>query len=79
MANDCPCRVISCEYCEEDIVLSAKAEHEDVCLKKPVVCNYCKNKSLLRGDLKEHLEKCELRPRNCRLIPLGCKFSVSLE
>ncbi|KAJ6219402.1 hypothetical protein RDWZM_005214 [Blomia tropicalis] len=75
MATECPRRVISCNYCEEDIVLESKNEHENVCPKKPVICNYCKNKTLLRGELKEHLERCDLKPRNCRLIPLGCKFS----
>lgn len=77
MATECPRRVIACDYCEEDIVLESKAEHEASCPRKPVVCNYCKVKGLLRGELKEHLERCELKPRNCRLIPLGCKFSVS--
>ena len=76
MATECPRRVIACDHCEEDIVLESKAEHEAVCPRKPVVCAYCKNKGLLRGELKEHLERCELKPRNCRLIPLGCKFSV---
>ncbi|KAH9401295.1 TNF receptor-associated factor 4 [Tyrophagus putrescentiae] len=75
MATECPRRVIACDHCEEDIVLESKAEHEAVCPRKPVVCAYCKNKGLLRGELKEHLERCELKPRNCRLIPLGCKFS----
>ena len=79
MATECPRRVIACDHCEEDIVLESKAEHEAVCPRKPVVCAYCKNKGLLRGELKEHLERCELKPRNCRLIPLGCKFSVSLK
>lgn len=77
MATECPRRVIACDYCEEDIVLESKAEHEASCPRKPVVCNYCKVKGLLRGELKEHLERCELKPRNCKLIPLGCKFSVS--
>lgn len=77
MATECPRRVTSCEYCDEDIVLESKPEHEGICPKKPVFCSYCKSKSLLREQLKEHLEKCELKPRNCRLIPLGCKFSVS--
>lgn len=77
MDTECPRRVIACEHCEEDIVLELRNDHENHCPKKPVVCNYCKNKSLLRGDLKEHLERCELKPRNCRLVPFGCKFSVS--
>ena len=75
MASECPRRVTSCDYCEEDIVLESKSEHEGVCPKKPVICSYCKISGLLRGQLREHLEKCELKPRNCRLIPLGCKFS----
>lgn len=77
MDVECPRRVISCEHCEEDIVLEAKIEHENNCPKKPVVCNYCKNKSLLKYQLRDHLDKCELKPRNCRLVPLGCKFSVN--
>ncbi len=76
MASLCPRRVIACQYCEEDIPLDSKADHEKNCHKKPVSCTYCNNQSLLQGDLKMHLEKCALKPRNCKLIPLGCKFSV---
>src|SRR5699024_2037656 len=39
MATECPRRVISCDYCDEDIVLESKVEHESVCPKKPVICN----------------------------------------
>lgn len=76
MANLCPRRVVSCQHCDEDIPLDNRNDHEKSCPKRPVTCIYCNNNSLVQNEMKMHLEKCPMKPRNCKLEVLGCNFSV---
>ena len=76
MASLCPRRVVACQYCEEEIALDTKEDHEQSCPKRPVSCMYCHKQTLMQKDLKSHLEKCSHKPENCKLSPLGCNYSV---
>ena len=76
MASLCRRRIIICQYCEDDIPLDIKEEHEKGCPKRPVSCMYCHKQTLFQMDLKTHLENCSQKPKDCRFKAMGCKFWV---
>ncbi len=77
-ANYCLKRSHSCEHCQlkgtyEDI----QEDHVPVCPNYPVTCpNECEATSLLRAQLKQHLEECPLAMVECELREVGCEEIV---
>lgn len=75
MSSECPRRTANCQFCGDDIPLKDRKDHENNCIKRPVICTYCKRKTLFM-DLRKHFEICPIKPRNCRLSIIGCEFVV---
>ncbi|XP_034026240.1 TRAF-type zinc finger domain-containing protein 1 isoform X2 [Thalassophryne amazonica] len=47
-ASDCSQRLVTCEYCELDLVFSQSKEHEDYCGARTETCQHCKCNVMLR-------------------------------
>ncbi len=77
-ANYCLKRPHSCEYCQlKGTYQDIQEDHVPVCPKYPVTCpNECEATSLLRAQLKQHLEECPLAMVECELREVGCEEMV---
>ncbi|XP_065647117.1 TNF receptor-associated factor 6 isoform X5 [Hydra vulgaris] len=74
--NDCPKRVISCEFCKLKIVFKKLQDHYERCEGFPVNCpNVCEVVVIPRGKLKVHMEEeCSRAILKCSFKDAGCQF-----
>ncbi|GBM16656.1 hypothetical protein AVEN_88983-1 [Araneus ventricosus] len=42
LTTTCDRRLVSCPFCQEDVVFKDMEEHNELCGKRPVVCPHCK-------------------------------------
>ena len=77
--NDCPLRVVECQYCHiKGPYKFVTHEHNKICLKVPVDCpNHCDVENILREDLDEHRKVCSLEMVSCKYMKLGCDARIA--
>ncbi|KAG8198457.1 hypothetical protein JTE90_022192 [Oedothorax gibbosus] len=74
----CDRRLVSCDYCQEDVVFKDMDDHNGVCGKRPVTCPHCKAE-VKREQLTNHEVSCPMKPRSCPLVESGCSFKGTAE
>ena len=70
----CFFKSLLCAHCNIPYRKSLIEDHESKCLKKTVVCEYCKVFQCLRHELSQHWESCGHYPIVC---PRGCGAKVT--
>ena len=72
--DGCRYRNIHCSYCSSLFRFDQLANHELICPRKPVICEYCNVFQCLRYELHQHYENCTLYPIIC---PKGCGAKIT--
>ena len=74
----CRLRNISCKHCHKVGVLQfIKGDHKNECQKIPVCCpNRCGTGTILRENMKAHMEECPLEMIDCEYHNVGCEVRV---
>ena len=70
----CHFKHIPCSYCRLLFRSDVIVNHESVCSRKPVICEYCNVYQCLRHELPQHWEDCPLYPIVC---PKGCGAKIT--
>ncbi|GFQ84770.1 uncharacterized protein TNCT_187111 [Trichonephila clavata] len=78
LTSTCDRRLVSCPFCQEDVVFKDMDGHNDVCGKRPVTCPHCKAE-VKREQLPTHEISCPMKPRSCVLSEAGCQFKGTAE
>lgn len=73
LTTTCERRLVTCNFCQDEIVFKDVQDHNGVCNKIPVTCPHCKEQ-VRREQLPFHETTCTMKPRNCRLCESGCQF-----
>lgn len=75
----CNHRLISCEYCQEEVSFKDEEEHLAHCPKKPLFCSYC-NEKIFYDQVNQHDLQCLMKPRACTLASsIGCTFQGTIK
>eukprot|EP01124_Arcella_intermedia_P011575 TRINITY_DN17986_c0_g1_i1.p1 TRINITY_DN17986_c0_g1~~TRINITY_DN17986_c0_g1_i1.p1 ORF type:complete len:516 (-),score=126.73 TRINITY_DN17986_c0_g1_i1:51-1598(-) len=88
---DCECDLECCDYCNLDVSMCSKVDHEDVCLMRPIPCpckQYGCQESLPRHQMAQHVQDCRMKYVGasgqgddnvfpCYLFSQGCDFMGS--
>ena len=72
--DGCRYRNIHCSYCRSLFRFDQLTNHESMCPRKPVICEYCNVFQCLRYELHQHYENCTLYPIVC---PKGCGAKIT--
>ena len=71
--EQCPLRIIKCDYCYQDKQAKCLSQHFEVCSGYPISCpNEC-GAEFPREELSEHMSECELEVVICPYKEYGCK------
>ena len=72
--NECQLRIIKCKYCRATIQYKVLENHYRICIEFPLVCpNEC-SKSIIRKEIKSHIEKeCSNTLVACPYKEMGCE------
>ena len=72
--NECQLRIVKCKYCGATIQYKVLENHNKICLEFPLVCpNECL-KSIMRKEIKSHIEKeCSNTLVACPYKEMGCE------
>ena len=75
--NECKNRVINCEYCGATMIQKELENHHKTCLEFPLFCpNECL-RSLIRKELRSHIEKeCPNTLVACPYKGIGCEMKI---
>ena len=75
--NECQLRIVECIYCSATIHYTLLKYHNKICPEFPLVCpNECL-KSLIRKELKSHIEKeCPNTLITCPYKEMGCEVLI---
>ncbi|EDO35237.1 predicted protein, partial [Nematostella vectensis] len=75
--KECPFRLITCVYCQNDVPERTLIEHLKKCPAFPIECpNECGVKRIERKKLSAHTRECPNALTDCRFSPLGCTYKV---
>ncbi|XP_077868357.1 TNF receptor-associated factor 2-like [Saccoglossus kowalevskii] len=79
--NECHMRIITCKYCNTELVYQELEVHYQSCPKIKVQCKYC-NIELLREKLLEHTAieggDCSSKRQPCTFHTIGCSTLVEM-
>ena len=75
--NECLLRIVECKHCSATIQYKVLENHNKICLEFPLVCpNECL-KSVIRKELKSHIEKeCPNTLIACPYKEMGCEVLI---
>ncbi|XP_033119074.1 TNF receptor-associated factor 2-like [Anneissia japonica] len=80
--RDCTERIITCRWCNAELVHKTMKQHNSVCPKLEILCEICKKSKLPREEMKLHQDPengdCPRRKRCCKFRMVGCEFTVSI-
>ena len=81
MKNNCPKRLIKCQYCnEEDIYQVITGEHLEVCPQYPIQCtNEGCSQNVPRSQMTAHKESCPKEIISCEYSTIGCVEKIKRE
>ncbi|XP_065189204.1 TNF receptor-associated factor 2-like [Sycon ciliatum] len=73
--QECPFRVIPCDYCHERIAIGNQQVHfNEQCMSLPVNCQYECGSRIGRHEIEDHLRRCKNAPALCKYNPYGCQY-----
>ena len=77
--NECPCRVVKCNYCHRDGKHSfIDGQHQRQCPKLLLSCpNNCGTERICQSEMREHRNRCPLETIQCRYYSQGCKEKMA--
>ncbi|XP_065659886.1 TNF receptor-associated factor 5-like [Hydra vulgaris] len=75
MEKHCIYRLVSCQYCKQEIIFCDNQIHEEICECLPLCCvNQCGMK-ILRKEMSSHIiDSCANTVIPCQYLNIGCKF-----
>ena len=77
IAESCPKRDFTCEYCGFKSTYEVCNKHWSECVKYSLPCpNKCGIAKVQRGSLEQHLNECPLQQVECEFCHAGCKDKI---
>ena len=73
MFDNCPFRMVKCEYCQWEDKANTLPEHTTFCPALPVPCPDGCGQSVPREMLEKHSETCPKRLVKCKYFAIGCR------
>ena len=78
LENDCPKRLIECQYCTEEGILTG--DHFEVCPQYPILCsNMGCGQKIPRIEMRAHKESCPKEITCCQYKTIGCDQKMKRE
>ncbi|XP_060585113.1 TNF receptor-associated factor 3-like isoform X2 [Ruditapes philippinarum] len=74
--NECEYRQKECQFCKIFVPAKLLQKHfDDECLVVQLACPYsCGSQPMARTELRNHMETCPSKPKECRFKSVGCDF-----
>ena len=72
-AEQCPLRIVKCQYCNQDNKAKFLSQHFEVCPGYPISCPNGCGAEFIRRELSKHKSECEFEEVTCPYKEYGCK------
>ncbi|XP_070582235.1 TNF receptor-associated factor 2-like [Ptychodera flava] len=73
----CVMRLVSCQYCGDQVVFRDLDKHNEKCSRYPTTCQYCQRQRIPREELKHHQDTesgdCPKKLVLCKFREVGCE------
>ncbi|XP_070582234.1 TNF receptor-associated factor 2-like [Ptychodera flava] len=83
LKTKCAMRLVSCQYCGDQVVFGHLDKHNGKCSRYPTTCQYCKRQLIPREELKRHQDtekgECPKKLVLCKFRQVGCEEMIELD